>query len=65
LDSKSSVARIAEDLGINAWTLRDAESEAPMYQAVYHGYTLVFGGDYGKSGPTVQGKWWLMGNQNG
>ena len=23
LDSKSSVARIAEDLGINAWTLRD------------------------------------------
>ena len=39
----------------------------PLFNAVYHGYTLVFGGTSNRFAPLPQhiGRWWLMGNQNG
>ena len=43
----------------------------PLFQAVYHGYTLLFGqpgnrGVYrGDLEPQTLGRWWLRGNQNG
>ncbi len=43
----------------------------PMFQAVYHGYTLLYGlpgnrGPYrGDLEPQTVGRWWLAGNQNG
>lgn len=40
-------------------------TKAPIYQAVYHDYSLIWGGGYNQTGPCVQGRWWLMGNQNG
>ncbi|MEK7281175.1 MAG: DUF6259 domain-containing protein, partial [Chloroflexota bacterium] len=39
--------------------------KAPIYQAVYHDYSLLYGGGYNQTGPYVQGRWWLMGGQNG
>ena len=41
-------------------------SNAPVFLAVYHGYTQVFGGGiHNKTSPPYQGKYWLMGCQNG
>lgn len=40
-------------------------TNAPLYPAVYHDYSLVFGGGLNQTGPYVQGRWWLMGGQNG
>jgi len=37
----------------------------PMFQAVYHGYALAYGGQTNNSEPHSLGRWWLMGNQNG
>jgi hypothetical protein len=40
-------------------------SRAPVYLAVYHGYTQVFGGVANCSTPQTIGRWWMMGTQNG
>ena len=40
-------------------------SNAPLFQAVYHGYTNLYGGVYGRTEPVFLGRWWLMGCQNG
>ena len=38
---------------------------APLFHAVYHGYSNLYGGVYGKTDPLYVGRWWLMGSQNG
>ena len=38
---------------------------APLFHAVYHGYSNIYGGIYGKTDPLHVGRWWLMGSQNG
>ena len=48
------------------------DTSAPLMQAVYHGYALVYGtgmyitppGDV-EANPRNLGRWWLLGNQNG
>ncbi|MEI8012839.1 MAG: DUF6259 domain-containing protein, partial [Candidatus Omnitrophota bacterium] len=45
--------------------LSEVQAKAPLYQAVYHDYGMIFGGSVNNSSPCVQGRWWLMGNQNG
>ena len=40
-------------------------SNAPLFQAVYHGYANVFGGGKNKCKPVYLGRWWLLGAQNG
>ncbi len=40
-------------------------SSAPLFHAVYHGYSNIYGGVYGKTDPLHVGRWWLMGSQNG
>jgi hypothetical protein len=40
-------------------------SDAPVYLAVYHGYTQIFGGVQNCTTPQTIGRWWLMGTQNG
>ena len=40
-------------------------SNTPVYLAVYHGYTQVFGGVQNCSTPQTIGRWWMMGTQNG
>ena len=40
-------------------------TKAPLYQAVYHDYSLLYGGLENVNGPEVVGRWWLLGNQNG
>jgi len=40
-------------------------SKAPIYLAVYHGYTQIFGGVQNCTTPQTIGRWWLMGTQNG
>ncbi len=40
-------------------------SDTPVYFAVYHGYTQVFGGVQNCSTPQTLGRWWLTGTQNG
>ena len=40
-------------------------SNTPVYLAVYHGYTQVFGGVQNCTTPQTIGRWWLMGTQNG
>ena len=40
-------------------------STAPLFHAVYHGYSNLYGGIYGKTDPLHVGRWWLMGSQNG
>ena len=40
-------------------------SNAPVYFAVYHGYTQVFGGIENCTTPQTLGRWWLMGAQSG
>ena len=40
-------------------------TKAPLFQAVYHGYTNLYGGIYGRTDPLFVGRWWLMGCQNG
>ena len=40
-------------------------SNTPVYLAVYHGYTQVFGGVANCSTPQTIGRWWMMGTQNG
>jgi hypothetical protein len=40
-------------------------SNAPVYLAVYHGYTQIFGGVQNCTTPQTIGRWWLMGTQNG
>ncbi len=40
-------------------------SQAPLFHAVYHGYSNIYGGCYGKTDPLHVGRWWLMGSQNG
>ena len=40
-------------------------ANAPIFLAIYHGYTQVFG-EYGRQGsPKSIGRWWLMGCQTG
>lgn len=48
-------------------SLGKGHSDAPLFNAVYHGYTLLFGGggNSSGSGPLYQGRWWLTGNQLG
>jgi len=42
------------------------DTDAPLMQAVYHGYTLVFGtGMYAPGEIMKLGRWWLLGGQNG
>ena len=42
------------------------DTDAPLMQAVYHGYSLVFGtGMYGSGEIMKLGRWWLLGGQNG
>ncbi len=40
-------------------------SNTPVYLAVYHGYTQVFGGVQNCSTPQTIGRWWMMGTENG
>jgi hypothetical protein len=53
------------DLLDTALSLGKVGTPAPAYQAVYHGYTLVYGGQMNQTDPCIQGRWWLLGNQNG
>jgi hypothetical protein len=46
-------------------SLGESGSSAPLFLAVYHGYTNVYGGIYNKVDPIMLGRWWLMGCQNG
>ncbi len=59
-------AEFVIDLLDTQLSLSRANDKAPLYNAVYHGYTLLYGG--GKqnySHPAAQGRWWLTGGQNG
>ncbi len=54
------------DLLDSGLSLGKGHSQAPLFNAVYHGYTLLFGGgSMTGSDPCLQGRWWLTGNQNG
>ena len=41
------------------------DTNTPVYFAVYHDYTQVFGGVANCSTPQTIGRWWMMGTQNG
>jgi len=59
-------AEFVIDLLDTALSLGGVGVKAPVFQAVYHGYTLVYGGT-GNRNPAHPGigRWWLLGNQNG
>ena len=58
-------AEFVIDLLDTALSLGKVGTRAPLYQAVYHDYTMLFGGQMNRTAPCIQGRWWLLGNQNG
>ena len=42
-----------------------SDMNAPLFQAVYHGYANLYGALYGNNEPVIMGRWWLLGSQSG
>ena len=45
--------------------LSQIDTDAPLFLAVYHGYTNIYGGEMNKLDQHIYGPWWLWGAQNG
>ena len=59
------VAEYCIDVHDTFLCLNHIDTEAPLFFAVYHGYTNVYGGEMNKLNQHIYGPWWLWGAQNG
>lgn len=58
-------AEFVIDVIDTALQIGDVGAVVPMFQAIYHDYTLLYGGELYAHEPHNLGRWWLLGNQNG